>query len=271
MPRMIHQTSISSNHQRDDGEDRHHHRGFDAVAHPGDGNLARTIGDPANAGGDDRERSQEKDDTDHPGLTACQVRASFRAAIDAQRRTRPAGPAAFVIHSCAGARAAASSLPRSAMASSIVGVRRFNLDACQHGGRIVACRRIDGTDAHKLAGVCFQPLQKTAVGACAPEDFIIAGISARSSCASAAFVGAPFSANGASGARTFSSAPSDFHFVEFRSEWHAAHDRFAQRGCAQRQPRRLSAGALWPFAQARRCVFARYRLRRVTGRPRHSS
>ena len=62
------------------------------MTHPGNGNLSRAIGDPANAGGDDRERRQEKDDTDHPGLTACQVRGSLRSRSDAQRRTRPAGP-----------------------------------------------------------------------------------------------------------------------------------------------------------------------------------
>jgi len=37
----------------DDREEGHHHRRFDPIAHPGDGNLTRAISDPANAGGDD--------------------------------------------------------------------------------------------------------------------------------------------------------------------------------------------------------------------------
>src|SRR6185295_16207199 len=102
-------------------------------------------------------------------------------------------------------------------------VRRFNFNARQYGGRIVARRRIDGADAHKLAGVRFQPLQKT-------------GRSLRPG---------RFDQRRNQGAQLLRQRRQNFfigaeslHFLEFRSVWHAAQDCIAQRGRTQRKPRR---------------------------------
>ena len=62
-------------HERRHGERRHHQRGLDPVAHPGDGDVARPVGDPDKARRDDRDREQEQDDTDHRALTASAERA----------------------------------------------------------------------------------------------------------------------------------------------------------------------------------------------------
>src|SRR6476469_9883989 len=42
------------------------------------------------------------------------------------------------------------------------GVCSFDFDTRQHGGRVIARRRIYWTDTHELAGVSFQPLQEAA-------------------------------------------------------------------------------------------------------------
>ena len=48
-------------HQHDEREARHHHRGLDAVAEPGDRDLAGAVGEPGKAGGKHRDRQEERD------------------------------------------------------------------------------------------------------------------------------------------------------------------------------------------------------------------
>ena len=50
---------------------------------------------PCDTCGNDRHRSQKKDDAGHPSLTVCQVRASSRSQTDARRRAQPAAPELF--------------------------------------------------------------------------------------------------------------------------------------------------------------------------------
>ena len=69
MPRTIDHSSISTSTSTATRERRHHHRGLDAITQPGDGDVARPVGDPGKAGREHRYRQQEQDDPDHGALT----------------------------------------------------------------------------------------------------------------------------------------------------------------------------------------------------------
>ena len=65
MPRTIVHSSMSTTTSTARRERGYHHGGFDVVAHPGDGDIARPVGDPDKTGGEHRGRQQEYDDPDH--------------------------------------------------------------------------------------------------------------------------------------------------------------------------------------------------------------
>src|SRR5690606_13372550 len=78
--------------QRRDREQQHHHQGFDVIAEPGDDDIARTIGKPDEAGGDQRDGDKEEDNLDHAALTPFRARASCWWRNRARRRAPSAAP-----------------------------------------------------------------------------------------------------------------------------------------------------------------------------------
>ena len=145
MPRRIDHRMIGDDHQHQQRDRGHQHRGLDAVAHPGDRHIARTVGDPGDAGGDQRDRNEEGDDADHRALIAApSARAVFAAYCDAAA-IAAARALAFSIQAAAGARALSGSLARSASARGDIGIGGVDLDAREHRRRIVALRRVHRT------------------------------------------------------------------------------------------------------------------------------
>ena len=181
MPRRNDHSSMSDDDERQHGQHRHHHRGLDAVAEPGDGDLAGPVGDPGKAA---RRGPRARAGTGRPGSSGL---------IFPSGRARAPRTAAKL-------RAAASAcLPRLGLGDPALrrrarGVRQLgeigeravdvvmrgvDLDARQHVGRRVALRRVDRADAHDLAGIGLQAFEEAGRRACARRRPSAAPASAR--------------------------------------------------------------------------------------------
>ena len=90
MARTIAQIASITKHKSCNGERGDDHRRFDAITHPGDGDLTRTVSNPGKSPGNDQNRNQKQDDPDHPGLIACRARALYRRQIGGRPLLPPA-------------------------------------------------------------------------------------------------------------------------------------------------------------------------------------
>ena len=157
------QSSHEHDHQRGDGERGHHHRRFDAVTHPGNGDVARAVGEPDKTGRQHRDRQQEGDDPDHcaPALGPKRARrlgGVFARGVERGLARLRLGDPGLRRRACRVVELAEIGERRRN-----VGLRRVDLKTRQHGGRLVTGRRGNRTDAHQSADIGLQPLEEAAL------------------------------------------------------------------------------------------------------------
>ena len=228
-----------------DGHRRHHHRGLDAIALPGDRDVARAVGDPDHAEGRQRDQRKEEKNADHRGpcikaLPSARRRRRRRAA--GSRRWPCCAPRPWRSRPASGARALGRQLGELGQRAGDIALRRALLDARQDRGAVVAARLlVDRTDADQLLGVGLQASRKPPSRGASSAARSIGRTMAASSWPSAALPGTPDAANGSSSRDRAGIGRQRLDDRKLGGERIAALDRVAQRRRRDREPRRAVA------------------------------
>ena len=246
MVRTIDHTMTASSATMRDGDHGHHDRGLDAVALPGDGDVARPVGDPDHAEGHQRDEREEEKDADHRTTAPPSARRRRRRQAAGWRRWPCCAPRPWRSRPAPGrGRRRAACRARSARrrhCRATPAARRATGSPTRSSPRGSSSTGRTRTSFSALA--CRRSRNPASAGVWSDARSIGRTIAA-SSCPSAALPGTPDAANGSSGAMASASGASGLTMASsaVNGSPRSTALRSAEAATASREARSLPAAA----------------------------